>query len=154
MAKFRLSEEDAARLDCPRDVEFREDRIMGREAIALSRIGWSMERLYAVVERGTPVVDGAGNAMFEVDENGEPKLDDWGKPIRLVAVDPEAALVMVWLAVRRAKGVDVPWPEFDVDLMRLESIIGDDEEAPAAPGKARTRRAPASKTTTRGTRRR
>ncbi len=144
--KFRLSEEDAQRLDCPRDVEFDENRLMGREAIALSKIGWSMERL-AAAQAGVPVTDGDGNAMYERDANGDVVLKG-GKPAFLLAVDPEALLVIGWLAVRRTKGADVPWDGFDLDLRAFAESIEGEEPGKAGTGSARSR------TSTRSTKRR
>lgn len=130
--KFRLSEEDAARLDCPRDVEFDSNKLMGREAIALDKMGWPLDRLGELA--GTPVVDADGNPRYQLDDAGNPVLVD-GKPLQMHVFNPEAALVMIWIAVRRATGRDIPWGTFDVDIVAaLESV---DE----SPGKAPTNRA-------------
>jgi hypothetical protein len=141
--KFRLSEEDAQRLGCPRDVEFREDRIMGREAIALSKIGWPLERISLHVG-GRPVVDDDGKAMHDLDEHGEVRRDPAGNPVVLLTIDPEAMLAMLWVAVRRT-GVEVAWRDFDLNLMAVEWVEEDE------PGKAKPTR---SRTGTKATRRR
>lgn len=131
--KFALSEEDAERLGCPRTVEFDETRLTGREAIALKKLtGWTMERLGQAME-GTRVVDDDGNQVWQL-KDGEPAVDEAGQKIPLLSIDPEALLVMAWLAVRRTVG-DRPWKDFDVNLMAL----GDgEEEVEADEGKAST----------------
>jgi hypothetical protein len=143
--KIRLTAADAARLDCPREIEFDADRLMGREAIALSRIGWSLERL-GDAQAGRPVTDSDGNVMYERDENGD-IVTKGGKPVFLMAVDPESMLVLAWLAVRRAKGTDVPWDGFDIDLRAFAESVDED------PGKA-SRPSTRSRTSTSTTRRR
>lgn len=146
--KVRLSEADAARLDCPRDVEFDQQRVMGREAIALSKIGWSLERL-GHASGGRPVMGDDGKPMHATDENGQVQLDAGGNPVLLLTLDPEALLVMVWLAVRRAKGCDVPWADFDVDIRAVAESLGEEDE-PGKAGPKPTR----SRTSTSRTRRR
>lgn len=125
--RFQLSEEDAQRLDCPRDVEFDETRLTGREAIALKKLtGWSMERL-AQAMTGDRVVDDDGNQVWQLDEHGDPAKDEAGNRIPLRSMDPEAMLVMAWLAVRRTVG-DRPWKDFDVNLMASGEV--DEGKAP------------------------
>lgn len=129
--RFRLSEEDAERLNCPRDIEFDETRLTGREAIALKKqTGWSLERLGQAMA-GDRVIDDAGNQVWQLDEHGDPVIDDAGQKIPLRAIDPECLLVMAWLAVRRTAG-DRPWRDFDIDLVSFGQVPDDDE------GKAET----------------
>lgn len=130
--KFRLSEEDAERLDCPRDVEFDSNKLMGREAIALDKMGWPLDRLGDLA--GTPVVDADGKPKYQLDAAGHPVLVD-GQPLQMHVFNPEAALVMIWIAVRRATGRAIDWDTFDINLVAaMESV---DE----SPGKAPTNRA-------------
>lgn len=132
--KFRLSEEDAQRLDCPQDIEFDEERLTGREAIAMKKLtGWTMER-FGQAFAGERVVDEDGNVVWELDDAGAPKRDEAGNRVPLRSADPEAILVAVWLAVRRAVG-DRPWKGFDVNLFPL--MQEDTESAGEVPeGKA------------------
>jgi hypothetical protein len=121
--RFRLTEDDAERLDCPQVIEFDENKLTGREAIALKKLtGWSMERLGQAMA-GDRVVDDDGNQIWQLDEHGDPAKDEAGNRIPLRAIDPEALLVMAWLAVRRTAG-DRPWKDFDINLM---AMTGDDE---------------------------
>lgn len=128
--KFRLASSDALRLGCPQDVEFDAERIMGREAIMLSKIGWPPDRLAADAHR--PVLDGDGKPVFERDERGEFVRDGAGNPVVLFGVDPEALMAVLWLAVRRA-GVDIDWKDFDVDLQGVEQLDEDEEPGKATP---------------------
>lgn len=128
--KFRLSEEDSARIGCPRDVEYDETKLMGREAIALKKLtGWTVERLGLAFD-GMPVLDDDGRQTFATDETGGRVKDPAGNPVPLRAVDPEVILVAVWLAVRRAVG-DVPWRDFDIDLLGMEFVEDEPGKAPS-----------------------
>lgn len=129
--KFTLSEEDAARLECPRDVEFDDTRLTGREAIAMKKLtGWTFER-FGQAFAGERVVDDDGQQVWELDDTGAVKKDEAGNRVPLRSVDPEAILVGVWLAVRRTAG-DRPWKGFDVNFIPL--MQGDEvEEGKADP---------------------
>lgn len=123
--RIRLSEEDAERLDCPREVEFDEERLTGREAIALKKLtGWTFERFAQALGGGERAVDDDGNVIWELDETGAPVADEAGNKVPLRTIDPEALLVAIWLAVRRTAG-DRPWKDFDVNLIGTE--FPDDE---------------------------
>lgn len=130
--RFRLSEEDAERLDCPQDIEFDEERLTGREAIALKKLtGWTMER-FGQAFAGERVLDDDGNVVWELDGTGAEKRDEAGNRVPLRSADPEAILVAVWLAVRRTVG-DRPWKGFDVNLIPL---MQEDPAAEVDEGKA------------------
>ena len=119
--RFRLSEKDAKRLDCPREVEFDENTLSGREAIALKKLtGWSLERLMQGME-GDRVLDDDGEQIWQLGPDGDVARDEAGNRIPLRAIDPECILVMAWLAVRRTAG-DRPWKTFDIDLMSLAEV--------------------------------
>jgi hypothetical protein len=128
--RFILSEEDAQKYGCPREVEFDDSRFSGREAIALKKLtGWSYERFGQAFE-GERVVDEDGQQVWQLDD-GAPAKDEAGQKIPLKSVDAEAILIALWLAVRRAVG-DVPWKTFNVNLVGLEEVTEEDE------GKAET----------------
>lgn len=125
--RFRLSEEDAQTLDCPREVEFDEGKLSGREAIALKKqTGWSLERL-GQASVGDRVLDADGNQVWQLDEHGDPELDEAGQKIPLRSVDPECLLVMAWLAVRRTTGREVSWLDFDINLVAFAQDAEDAE---------------------------
>lgn len=135
--KFQLSEEDAQRLDCPREVEFDESRLTGREAIAMKKLtGWTFERFGQGIA-GERVVDDDGNQVWELDDTGAVVRDEAGNRVPLRSVDPEAILVGVWLAVRRTAG-DRPWKGFDVNFVALMQGAEDDAEDEVDEGKAAT----------------
>lgn len=128
--KFRLSDEDAQRLDCPAEVEFDETRLSGREAIAMKKLtGWSLERLGQAMV-GDRVIDADNNQVWQLDEHGDPEKDEAGNRIPLRSIDPEAMLVMAWLAVRRAVG-DRSWKDFDINLMAMSSLDDEVDEGKA-----------------------
>lgn len=139
--KFRLSEEDAAALGCPREVEFDETRFTVKENIALQKqTGFTMERLGYFIE-GVPARGRDGSPLYLLDEAGVEKLDEQGRKIPLREMDAEAIAAAVWLAVRRA-GAEVAFDDFDINLVGVE-FLGDEED----PGKAnRAERRAAAKT--------
>lgn len=140
--KFVLSTEDAKRFGCPREVEFSLDRLMGREVLALQKlVGWNYEYLQRRMEP-IPLTDPLGNQLYEQDEHGNEVRDEAGQRVRSFGMDMEVALVMLWLAVRRAKGGDVAWDDFDIDIRGTQFL---DEEA----GKADTVPTKTASTTTR-----
>lgn len=149
--KFTLSEEDATRLECPRQVVFDLDKLMGRELIVLQKsVGWNFELLQRKLS-GEPLTDTLGNQLFEMDENGNEIRDEAGNRIRVIGLDFETILVMLWLACRRAKGSDIAWETFDVNLM---AAVHEQDDS----GKAPTKRSSTTRKTTRastpGTKRR
>lgn len=155
--KIRLSAEDAARLGCPAEFEHDESKLMAREAIALKRItGWTPERFGAALEEGEPVLDGDGKQMFAM-EGGQRVKDPAGNPIPLRTIDMEVMLVLVWLAVRRVTGTDVPWKDFDIDLLAMVTEGDDEGKGPTSTSKtssngtkSRSRTASASRRGTSG----
>lgn len=150
--KFTLSEEDASRLGCPREVVFDLDKLMGRELIVLQKaVGWNFELLQRKLS-GEPLTDTLGNQLFEMEDDGvTEKLDEAGNRVRVIGLDFETILVMLWLACRRAKGSDIPWETFDVNLM---AAVHEQDDS----GKAPTKRSSTTRKTTRastpGTKRR
>lgn len=136
--KITLTEEDAARIGCPRVVEFDDNRIMTREAIAIQKTtGYSLEGLGRGLT-GVPVKDADGNLRYRTDDEGNEVRDEFGHRTVLREIDIEALLVAAWIAVRRS-GVQVPWDDFDLDLLGTE--FGDAEvvdEGKALPSETTT----------------
>lgn len=149
LMRIDLFEEDAERLGCPQSLELDLERLTGRQIIAMRRhTGWSLERLERAIS-GEPVAGIDGKPMHELDEAGQVVRDPGGNPVLLLAIDPEALLVLSWLAVNGAKeGGEVAWNEFDLMLLRtgFSGAQGGDEE----PGKAPAGRKPRT-TSRRGT---
>lgn len=141
--KFTLTEEDAARIGVPRELELDLGKVMGRELIAMERVTrWSYEALMDALT-GRSVVNAIGQPVFETEDDGVTrKKDPAGNPIQAVGFDLEALLIVAWLAVRRIKGTDFDWETFDLDISGLE--FGEDDEG-KAPNRAARR---ASKTNT------
>lgn len=136
--RIRLSEEDAERLGCPRDIEFDYDKVMGRELIAMEeQAGWDIHRLEQGLE-GEYLTNALGEPIWETDSKGKVVLDGGGKPMRARGLKMATVMVVTWLAVRRA-GSTVSYADFDFDVTGAEF---DPEE----PGKAPP--TPASPTTT------
>jgi hypothetical protein len=136
--RITLTEKDAERIGCPRVVEFDDGRIMTREAIAIQRsTGYTLEGLGRGLS-GLPVKDRDGNIQYVTGEDGNEIVDEFGHRKVLREVDIEALLVAAWIAVRRA-GVQVPWDDFDLDLLGTQ--FGDDEVVDEG-------KAPPSETTT------
>lgn len=141
--KIRLSEEDAERLGCPRDLVFDESRLMGRELMALEeQVGWTFQDLERKLQ-GDPAVDHTGAPIWETDDKGKLVLAD-GKPTQMRVLRVEQLMVMAWLCAFRANP-DVAWKTFDINLTGAE--FSDD-----SPGKDPT--PAASKPSTTSTRRR
>lgn len=151
--RIELSAADAERLGCPPVVEVDPEKLTGRELIVMKKLtGWSLERLQRAMG-GEPVAGGDGKPMYELGDDGE-VLMRGGKPVLMLGFDPELLLLLAWLAVRRAKGEDVSWQEFDLQLLAtgFSSAEGDvdDGSGKAPTPKART----TSRRSTAGTRRR
>jgi|SRR5688572_7548626 len=140
--KIRLSEEDATRLGCPRELSFDLEHLSGRDLLELEeQVGWSFDTFQRELE-GTPAVNALGGPIYEMDGD-VPKLDPMGKPIRVMAISTKATIVVVWMCARRANPA-IRWQEFDFNIAAVE--FDDEEPAGKAPAKARSR---TSTTTTR-----
>jgi hypothetical protein len=125
-----LSEADAERIGVPRNLSVDIDKLMARELIAMERVtGWSYEALAFSLE-GRPAKNALGQPIFETDDDGTLKKDPAGNPIQVMGFNLEALLVVVWLAVRRAKGEDVAWELIDLDINATE-FGGDEGKAPS-----------------------
>lgn len=150
--KFQLSEEDAARYGCPRIVEYDESKLMLRELIAMEKLGWPIERLMQHAE-GTPLLDDAGNQIYQTDDAGNRVLED-GKPIPLRTFNPEALGIMVWVAVRRMSPTPPEWELFDVNVNGLLDAMDDpgkeSNRASRRASKATNRRSPTRTGSSRG----
>jgi hypothetical protein len=135
--KIRLSEQDAARLGCPRDLEFDFEQLSGRDMLELEeQLGWSFDTFQSALE-GTPAVNALGGPIYEM--NGDvPKLDPMGKPIRVMAISTKAIVVIVWMCARRANPA-IRWESFDFNMTTIE-IDNEEEPAGKAPAKARSRK--------------
>lgn len=161
--KFRLSQEDADKLGCPREVEFDEAKFTTRENIDLQKqTGFTMERLGYFLP-GVPARGRDGMPLYLLDDDGREQLDDAGKKIPLREMDAEAIAAAVWLAVRRG-GSQVDFADMDVNLVALEFHDEPEGKAPAnreerraakktsKPSSPRTSRSsPKSSASTRGT---
>jgi hypothetical protein len=133
--KITLTEQDAQRMGCPRVIEFDDDRIMAREAVLIQKTtGWSIEGLGRGLT-GMPVKDDAGNLQYVTDESGEEIRDEFGHRTVLREVQVEALLAAAWIAARRA-GVNVPWEDFDLDLLATQwgdaEVVDEGKAQPSA----------------------
>lgn len=119
---IQLGETDRARLGAPEVLTYDPAKVMAREAALLRKVtGWSLERLGEGLQ-GTPVLDEAGAPVLDDDE--QPRVEH----------DPEALIVMVWLALLRS-GMTTRYADVDFDLAELQ-VDYDDEGAD--PGKGST----------------
>ena len=154
--RIRLTEEDATRLGCPRDLEFDPDRLMGRELIALEEeVGWTVDSLEQNLQ-GEYLKNALGEPIFETDDKGKLVLDGGGKPMRARGLKMTTVVVIGWLAARRA-GSKVPYAEFDFNVNGAEFDPEEPEpgKAPASPASPTStttgkRRSPRSSATRRG----
>lgn len=128
--KITLSAEDAERLGVPPVVEYDENALTGREAIALqAQVGWSLTRLGMALQ-GRPMRIN-GEQQYATDDNGDPQTD-----APLIEIESEALLVCAWIAARRA-GCTLSYAEFDINLLATEYDNSTPELAPV--GKASSR---------------
>jgi hypothetical protein len=143
-----LTAEDAERIGVPTRLELDLDKLMGRELIAMERVTrWSYEALQQGMS-GRPAVDAIGQPIFETEDDGVTrKKDPAGNPIQVTGFDLELLLVIAWLACRRAKGEEVDWATFDIDVNGAE-FDGDDEGKAPAPNRAQRRASKTGTTTT------
>lgn len=135
--KIRITQDDADRLGCPRDLEFEFDRVMGRELMALEeQVGWAFHEFEKEMQ-GEPLAEPVtGAPVWETDEHGKLVTDPkTGKPVQARGLRVKQLMVMVWLCVFRANPA-VAWATFDVNLMGAEfsddGPAGKDEAASAA----------------------
>lgn len=149
--RIRLTEEDATRLGCPRELEFDPEKLMGRELIALEEeVGWNVDNLEENLQ-GEYLKDALGGPVFETDDKGKVVLDGGGKPMRARGLKIATVLVITWLAARRA-GCTVPYAEFDFSVTGAEFDPEEPGKAPASPTNTTTgkRRSARSSATRRG----
>lgn len=145
--RLRLSDVDRKRFDCPEWLELDPMKVSFREVIAMQRgfdvdgevvafdsgIDWRLAWL------GRPVLDKNGEPVMvdALDEDGQPLLDDNGERVRIAkrVNDYGAALVGIWLALRRA-GITLPLGDVaDCDPERMALEIAPDEGDETDPGK-------------------
>lgn len=137
MSYLELSERDRKRYGVPERVEFEAGQI-GMRAIKALRVqtGYDYDRLKELAG-GVPKLDEHGDAITEpeLDDNGEPVLNEDGTPRRKLVLfhDEDALVAMVWVILWDA-GHRIPWDTFDVYPVGLRLIIASDE----SPGKATT----------------
>lgn len=148
--RIRLSEEDAQKLQVPRDLEFSEERLMGRELMALeAQVGWSFQDLEHKLE-GEYATNALGEPIWETDAKGKIVLDGGGKPMRARVLKIEALMVIAWLCVFRANP-EISWKSFDINITGTDFIPEEDPgKAQSSPtntttGKPRSRRSSATK---------
>lgn len=146
--RLRLSEEDAQRLEVPRDLEFDTDKLMGRDLIALEEeAGWDIDRLDQAMA-GEPTTNAVGQPVWETDAKGKVVLVN-GKPVQARGLKMSTLLVIAWIAARRS-GYKGRYAEFDFCITAAEfESVEEPGKGPASPtttttGKPRSRRSSAS----------
>jgi hypothetical protein len=133
--RITLSEEDATRLECPRELEFDPNRIMGSDLIALEeQLGWSFEQLEEAM-LGEPAKNAIGEPIWETDAKGKIVLDAKGKPQPLRTLKSRTLIAVTWLCVRRANPA-VRWEGFDFAVTATK--FDDDPPAGKAPSPTNT----------------
>ncbi len=131
--RITLSEEDAQRLGVPREMNFREDRIMGSELIALEeQVGWDVERLDQALI-GEPVTNAIGQPVWVLDDKDKPVLDDKGKPRQQRAMKVRTLMVLAWMCARRANPA-IAWDGFDINVLATEFVPEPEGKAPSPTG--------------------
>lgn len=146
--RITLSEEDAQRIGVPRELEFREDRIMGSDLIALEeQFGWTVDKLDQAL-LGEPATDPAGGPVWELDDKGKPVLDGKGKPVQARTMSVRTLMVITWIAARRAVP-DLPWNGFDISITGTDFVPEPEGKEPPSPpatttGKRRSARSTGS----------
>lgn len=146
--KITLTAEDAERIGVSRELDLDIEKLMGRELIAMERVTrWSHEALVDGMA-GRGAVDALGQPIFETEDDGVTrKKDPAGNPIQVIGFNLELLLIIAWLACRRAKGEDIDWETFDINVNG--TVFGDDDPGKApAPNRAQRRASKTSTTTT------
>lgn len=149
--RITLSEEDATRLEVPRDLEFDPNRIMGTDLIAMEeQIGWSFEHLEEAM-LGEPAKNAVGQPIWETDAKGKVVLDDKGKPKQQRVMKSATLVAITWLCVRRANPA-VRWEGFDFAVTGAAFVSEPEGKAPSSPTGTTTgkRRSPRSSASSRG----
>lgn len=132
--KIRLSKEDTARLNCPAELTVDTDRVSMVESITLQKgvelepgvvLSYDSPAVWRVALAGRDLHGPDGKLVLAEAEDGKAP-----EPRR--TMDMQAALVMVWLALRQTTGrkVELAGLEFDADAMDWEV----ETEDPADPG--------------------
>lgn len=128
--KIILSEDDATRLGVPRELEYNENKLMGREAIAIQKAtGWTPSALARALD-GRVVLDEDGQPLYDTDDAGQPVLDEDGRRVPLRDVDAEALVILVYVAVLRS-GVKIKYADFDIDFFGTKFGGEDPGKGPA-----------------------
>lgn len=130
MASIELTDEDREKYGAPERIEFTYGRFGLKSIDALeTEAGWTLEDLGNGLRRKK--CDEHGNVVTrdELDDNGNPILDEAGNPKQVDVLNPsmKALAAVVWLALRGA-GIRVPWDDFDV---QAEVRINWDDEGKA-----------------------
>lgn len=150
--RIRLTEEDAARFAIDRDLEFNEQRLMGRELMALeAQVGWTFQDLERKLE-GEYATNALGEPVWETDAKGKIVLDGGGKPMRARVLKIEPLMVITWLCVYRANP-EIAWKTFDMNVTGTEFTPEEDPgKAPNSPKNTTTtkRRSARSSASNRG----
>jgi hypothetical protein len=97
-----------------------------------TEVGWTVEDLTNALQRRKRDADGNVVTRDELDDDGNPVLDENDKPkqIEVSAQSPRATLALVWLCLRSI-GIRIPWDEFDIHGFGLRISYGDDDEGKA-----------------------
>lgn len=146
--KLHLSDVDTKRFDLDEPPVLDLDTVSFREVVAM-QIGFDIEGASVAFDSaqhwraaffGRPVLDEAGEPVMRdlVDDDGAPVLDDAGQPVRLPRrlTDWGAALVGVWLALRRAGKTVALADVADCDPERARfELVDSDDDLDREPGK-------------------
>lgn len=138
MGWIELAESDREKYGTPERIPFQYGRWGLKSIDALeNQVGWTLEDLTNELQRKKRDRDGNIVTREELDDDGNPVLEEDGTPKRYEVTAPSklATAAMVWLCLRGI-GVRVPWEEFDVQIIGLHIHWGDDSSEDGAEGKA------------------
>lgn len=126
---IEISPEDREKYGAPERIPYNGGRWGLKQVDAMEQqVGWTTEDLGNELGRKLKNPDGSFVLVDELDDDGEPVLDEDGKPnqVPVERVRPLAIAVIVWLSLWGA-GVKVAWNDFDVSQVGV-SIHREDEE--------------------------
>lgn len=136
MGYIELSPEDREKYGAPERIPLKYGYWGLKSIDALeTEVGWTLEDLTNELQRKKRDADGNVVTRDDLDDDGNPVLDDDGTPkqIEVSARSTRATLALVWLCLRSA-GIRVPWDDFDIQPIGLRISWADSEDG--AEGKA------------------